>query len=816
MEITLAKLLGLLSQVPAILRLVGARTRKYPVHRAIDITADGYPSSLAPDIKASLQNWIASEEVAAVARRTASGATIPISQQLVDLFLKHSTIQGLTEELARDLVSSFLVNLQKAQLKEEDALWKLGQGVEAALDQRFDRLREEMREAVVETRVLASAPGQKGVDAAWHKRLDEGKKLAEQQKWSAALQFFRQVESEAKEDGRVGARLWYRLNANIGSSLFALGRSEEARSYFERALDYEPKDALALAQLGQVEMRLGNSEAAREYATRALAQQPLSEIAWSLRIQTSEKEIALADIPDSLREDPLILVARGLTAFRNARSEEGLDLFRRALRHGSRDPQVLIVLAESLIVQAVDEDPFGQFSRELRQEVARLSTEAVQMLEEMERSDLMSRALVARGVASLGVDDEAAMQDLRRADELVPDALPPKFHMARALLDRGRADGALYLLDSIQPGKYVAVVQSLRARALLALARTSEVELAIREALKGLDDAEDPDSLIIDLADTAIHAKLTDLAEEMLSSVDTSAVGFRLPMLRGRMEATRGEHDVARLFYEEAFESAPEDRRPAVAIEFASQLLQAGEPGEARRFFEMADATEGSDPVREAYARSLVQSEAYENAAELLATIQSEGGLADWALELGAFIALSRDDLPGATDFLGQLLARRPDDIETRIRLVYVLQRRGDWERSLEVLSPLRNQGNLDSHDLARVAQLYAFANRSADALALIYRAVRLSPDDPEIKRVFMKFFMEREADSDDFKVSQVGPDTWVRLREAGGSRTREYFIVSDKPLPGNPSEIAAMDELAQRLAGKHVGDAVTFHTKSV
>ena len=710
------------------------------------------------------------------------------------------------------LYKSFLINLRKSQLEERDGLYQLERRIEATVERGLDRLNAEIKPALVGAPPDPGTSDLQTEDTTWQRRLDEGKKLAEQQKWAAALQVFRQIESEAGEQGLVGPRLWYRLNLNIGSSFLSLGRMEEARPYFVRALDCEPEDSLALSQLAQVEMRLGNTVSAREFANRTIAAQPLSDVGWSVRIQTAEHELVPEEIPEELRENPTILLARGMVAFQRDRREEGLALFRRALRNGSRDAQVLVILAESLMMEAVAENPFGEFSAELRQEVVRLSTDAVETLEAMERDDLLARALVARGVASLGINDQAARVDLNRASELAPDALPPRFHMARVLLEQGRADSALFLLDHVAAGSNVALVESLRARALLMLGRTTDVESALRAGLEGHAGTEDLDTILIDLADTAIEAGLLDLAEEMLTSVDPDQAGFHLPVLRGRMEAARNEHDVAQRFYDEALRRAPEEQRQAVAVEYAWQLLRIGKAREARQLFEVADAAEMSDPVRRAYAQSLIGSGAYERAAELLSRVHAEGEPADWALDMGAMIALHRDDLPGAIDNLGELLSRRPDDTETRIRLVWVLQRSGDWERSLEVLSPLRDREDLDGHDLARVAQLYAFADRSMDALALVYRAVRRSPADPEIKRVYMKFFMEREADSDDFDVTEVGPDTWVRLEEVGGSRTREYFIVSDQPHTGHPTEIAAADAIALRLEGKHVGHVITFH----
>lgn len=102
----------------------------------------------------------------------------------------------------------------------------------------------------------------------WNRRIDEGKKLANDEKWTAALELFRQIESDAHRTKVSDAKIWYRLNMNIGGSLLALGHQDDARPYLNRALDYQPEDLLALGQLAQLEMLSENLDRAEEYARR--------------------------------------------------------------------------------------------------------------------------------------------------------------------------------------------------------------------------------------------------------------------------------------------------------------------------------------------------------------------------------------------------------------------------------------------------------------------------------------------------------------------------------------------------------------------
>ncbi len=812
-EITFGTVASLLLRIPVIRRFWKDATRGYPVERAVDATAAEYQPALAPLVKTSLYNWFTTDEATTVLRAVGAGGVTPaVSDQLVILFIEHSAIPGVTEEVARRMVVSFVQHLEKALLEqdEKDALWRLERKVTSTIDHQFDGVREDVKQAVVEATTAAGPPYEVDASRDWHQRIDEAKNLADQERWSSALQLLLQIDADANRASDIGPRVRYRLTVNTGACLFALGRPEEARPYFERALDYETDDALALGQLAQIEMDVGDARAAAQYARRAVAKEPISLIGWNVLVQSSVDELTPEAIPQPLRETPLILVARGIIALRYGRTEEGIELFRRALRKGPRDVQTLVVLVESLLVQAVEEHPFCEFTPELRREVIRLSSEAIEQMKEAERPGLLSRALVARGVAMLELDEAAALRDLKRAGELEPESAAQKFNVARALFRQGRADGALYLLDQISDGEHRALVQSLRARALLAMDRLPEVGIAIREAQQASNGAPNELALSLDLADTATRADHLDLAEEILAGVSAEDES-RSAVLRGRIAVARGEIDTARTLYETALESALEGDRADVALEFAMQLLRLEDPISAKQYFRIGNASEREDFHRKAFAQSLIESEDWEGAAELLDLMEGEGELADWALDLGGMIGLQRDDFPCAITYLQALLLRRPDVPETRIRLAYALQRRDLSDRSLEVLEPLRDQTDLSARELCRVAQLYSHAGQGADALALSYRSVRLSPDDPEIKRLYVKFFMDR-GESDEFDADEIGPDTWVRLIEVGGSRLIEHFIVADRPHMGHPTEIAVTDERGQRLLGKRVDDVVTYH----
>lgn len=125
-------------------------------------------------------------------------------------------------------------------------------------------------------------------------------------------------------------------------------------------------------------------------------------------------------------------------------------------------------------------------------------------------------------------------------------------------------------------------------------------------------------ALLLDLADTATRADLLDLAEELLAGIEDEEDESRAAVLRGRIAVARGETDNARRFYERAIEAAPEEERADVALEYAMQLLRADDPVAAQPYFKMGNAAERENFHRKAFAQSLVASDNWEGAAELL------------------------------------------------------------------------------------------------------------------------------------------------------------------------------------------------------
>lgn len=88
------------------------------------------------------------------------------------------------------------------------------------------------------------------------------------------------------------------LHTRIGWTLYQLGRLDEARGAFTRALALEPEAAEALTGLGDLALRADQPEAALAWLDRALAAEPASADARTAR------ETALRRLPPPARPRP--------------------------------------------------------------------------------------------------------------------------------------------------------------------------------------------------------------------------------------------------------------------------------------------------------------------------------------------------------------------------------------------------------------------------------------------------------------------------------------------------------------------------------
>lgn len=449
---------------------------------------------------------------------------------------------------------------------------------------------------------------------------------------------------------------------------------------------------------------------------------------------------------------------------------------------------------------------------ETAKEAVRLATEVIERLQGTEQHELLARAFVARANAVAPTEPTAALEDFDRAAQLTPDFMPARYGTAQILYRVGDAAAALHHVDRIRQEDRIPPVRALRARLLFALERPAEAATELRLAIEAAVGFDEREWLLLDLLETALEANQVQAAEEIAEKLDSPASREDLAQLmRARLSSLRGDIEAAHEHYARALDAAGRDVLDELNIEFGMFLLRQGESVAAAELLEAGNAAEHSDRSRRALAQALYQAGRYAQVAELVERLDEEGEAPSWALELGASLALKRDDIPRAIEYLEQLRKAWPRNSRARIHLAYGLLRERQRDRALEVLGELEAYEDLDGQNLMRLAELLLWADERERALQAAYRAIRRHPRDPDLQLGYVGIFLRREAEEGELDVENVGPDTWVQLKEDGTGRTVEFVITTHVPLPGREYEIGLDDPRATLLLGRSVGETVVF-----
>lgn len=196
---------------------------------------------------------------------------------------------------------------------------------------------------------------------------------------------------------------------SLGVALARLGKLEQAKRHFEKAVEYDPKDINALYNLGRTRHRLGEVQSAREAFSAILAQDP-KHVFSLLRLGALAEEAGELDEAVRFYEQARALPGgEGPTMRHLARlaiakgdKEQGRELLHLALIHNHKDAMCLHLLAKLYLDSG--EDP------EIAETLARQS--AALRPDREEYWEMLKRALEAQGKH----DQAQAVETLRSSE----------------------------------------------------------------------------------------------------------------------------------------------------------------------------------------------------------------------------------------------------------------------------------------------------------------------------------------------------------------------------------------------------------------
>ena len=772
------------------------------------------------ELRETIKTWISDDAVIDAVRTTkVGGARADVTKAVVDAFLHHSTIPGLTREAAGRFIGSFWVALEQEASAEKSGPWRL----ENIIRHETGRLREEVQREAQRTRATIEAhlPLLQAVvepqdgDQHWDQRIDDANRFLKERKIHSALAVYEQILDDSSKKS-CPRRIRYRLHANIGICHIALSDWEKASVHFQQASDVAPEEALPHWQLGQIRLQDGDIDAAIEHAEAAITRDNSNVYGWLVKVQ-AESASELDDLPPVVCQTAELWILRAHKAFDEERFADVEAFARRALERSDRSPEHLVDIAELLFLAHAGLR-LSRIPRAIRQDIVRLTSEAVGKIEYNEYPTLAVRALTLRGAALIDDAPDAADNDFVAAAGLRPDQIGPKVGQADVLLRGGDYSAALFVLRAVPVDCGDVRVHALRARVMVHMDPTNpEIEAEIRRGIEALEAGKGPPGFLLDLADTATRAELVGLTNRILSRVDTDFAPAFLSVLAARTAVTEAEFELAEQAYGEASARAAPDEERDILIEFAGFLSFRELHGRAADALATAGAIDGPDRIRKFFATELIQAGQWTRLQELLDRVRSEDDLPDWALDAAAALALRRDDLSGARAFLTEMLSRGVDGGSVSIRLAYALLRMGEPDEATKTLNALLDEEELDGSTYAQAAKLYFRAGRYEAAIRAAYIGWHRHPSDPELESILLSVSLQAP---DNLPITAdpdvVAVDTWVRLEDIHGSTVISYFVTSDEPIPGRSQEVTADSPTAALLIGKRINDTVVLQPTGI
>ncbi|MET0399075.1 MAG: hypothetical protein ABW277_19940 [Longimicrobiaceae bacterium] len=634
-------------------------------------------------------------------------------------------------------------------------------------------------------------------------KIQAAKQLLEEGSARGALDLLRSMANEIA-DAAVSTQV--RHGNLLAAALLHLGEAAAGQDELLRVLNVAENDITALSNLAVAESMLGNADAAVGYADQVIAVDPHSVSAWVVVVQFRPD----AELPGEVADEPNVLAARAFRLVAAHSWDGAISLLRRATATATAaasDDEHLLLLAQALYGRAFDA-PKGQRDANELEEAGDILERVIESVQGKQDDLLLERALITRGqVARLTGDLSTAAKFFLAASLRLP-ASPRAAHMLASLhLDEGEPARALYAIDRIPAEQATAEIHLMRARALHALGRHDEVRGALELAVGAEPGLRGGSDMLYAVVETAIESGVVDFAEQQLARPELDQP-WLTHLLRARIAVRTGDHAAATREFEAAVGAAGAGERGLVSAEFAEYLRQLGDAPRAVAVLESADAASDVE-LRPLYARALHDAQEITKAAALVQSVEGDSAvMPDWALQLGASVALVREDVTAAIRYLAALCARWPDLLEPALRLAHAYLQNGERARALEVLDRIRARPEVAPRQLLHLAELYIRAGAPENALPIAYEALRAEPDAEDVQLAFTSIYMRRDQEQV-LEAEVIEVETGVTLRTNRGDELH-YFITVEGGV-GAARELAPDEPLAQDLLGKRVGEAVVL-----
>ena len=656
-------------------------------------------------------------------------------------------------------------------------------------------------------------------DSVWDRRIDQAKEFFKLGQISRAQRRFLAILDDARQRSVDNSRILYRLHTNLTICSMASEAFDDAERWARKALQDQPLDDLAEALLARVLLARGETEAAKRMANGILERNPTQAQAWVVIILSSLEPLARTELPAELGKDIDVLLALSEQHADHGDLAQALTIARDASQLAGDSAQACVSVAESLLylgTLSVDTDPLPEDNAL----VGDLVDVAIRLIGDVERSSLLSRAYCARSGLRLIVGDiDGAERDGQWGYRADPKRNEAAFAWARALAASRDITRALFVLEECESCKTDPHTLSLRARLLADIGgRESELEKSVRSAIDLLTGDDDDRHVLLDLADTASVAGMTELAHEALARLGEHAPKYMTALILARIDRRKERPQQALRHYSQALSRAPAKRRIPVAYEYASAAHSLDAYADVVNVLEDVGVDDAPDAIRRMYVHSFIALGRWDRVSEFInGMVSTSQSLPEWALDVASLVASRRDDLDGAVSHLTQLLSLGPDGMaEIEARLAQTLFRMGRNDEAVTFAENACTRGEATGTLKLEMAKLFFQARRYDVAIKTAFAALRELPATADVDAVYVHIFATSPDDvPTKSHVSTVDVNTWVKLRGDDGSEA-SYWVFDEDVVVGSHDELSSTSARAELLLGLPLGESVLLQPGSV
>jgi tetratricopeptide (TPR) repeat protein len=645
----------------------------------------------------------------------------------------------------------------------------------------------------------AASPVGPAIDA-YRALLDEGMPR------KAAALFQALLDAPATPLGPVDV---FRIKVNLGLCRWLLDDKAEAARLIEEGCDAAPAEPKAIANRVLVLMLRGRADEAFEYAKRELSRTPASELLAShlyrIALELGEVDEPIGLIPPDLQKTESVLLLRTLFLRNREVCPLWWDVAAEASERFPANKTMALFAAEAVVDRNVNANlgrgwlTVSEAERpgvEQSLLVLEASWERIRSSENPD-SDEGSAILNTQMLAKRLLGDRDGALAIGRALILRP--VQPKLLINAAQIALTFHDGELVdaCLAKLPPGGDFDYF-----RGMLALSRGLWGEAA--RHFKVADYPEEDARLVAAVLRLAPVAESRDpiQADEVESLGADDSGDARVPVLLATVARRRGLDDLAKRSFERAVRMLRDDSGMPERIMVAGYAERAGEFGTvvdvlsghvetavlSAELQQLADGHAGEQPRKKRNRKF------FEN---LPADVRQATGIA----RAYATVLLDAREYRMAEGIFRQIIADRPDDAYSHLRLVETLRREDD---EAGVRTVVRSADERPFLDQPRHAAQWALLLRDADepsrALALAYELVRKQPDSAKVALGYIGLILGGRNFDSILATNVCGQDCFVALTSARGER-HEFVIDQGGSILGIEAVSAGSDR-ARRVLG--------------